>query len=87
MSYKLDSYIFKHSHSLTLKPSYSKILKPNNSNPETLKYSNALTLKLSYSQTQLFKFKNLKPNSYIWKIKKIYAKNISTIRESYQSLP
>ncbi len=77
----------KCSHSLPLKPSYSKTLKPNNSKPETLKLSHPQTLKPSDPQTQLIKFKNLKPNSYIWKIKKIYAKNISTVRESYQSVP
>ncbi len=55
--------------------------------PKLIKLYNSTTLKPSHSQTQLIKFKNLKPNSYIWKIKKIYAKNISTVRESYQSVP
>lgn len=29
----------------------------------------------------------LKPNSYIWEIKKIYVRNISTVRENYWSVP
>lgn len=80
----------------TIKHPYSRTLPLLPQNPvsripypetnQTLRLSDSPTLQPSHSQTHLLKFKNLKPNSYIWKIKKIYAKNISTVRESYQSV-